>query len=341
MNAETFSRGFDRESKPDTRAPEAAAEQLPERPEQWSRAFGHILHDYLSSGEPGISVDDFSQLSDEYISWYRTDFMETLRIATEHAEQENTNDAYRVVNNLNFHHLNRLMLPVWTDALFSEKGIQRQSAREAQTSLSAYGMEMAKVRQGKIAQDDYFTPERAIFRRVNNGILNEFDTAVILLNISVDNPDIAILPGPRQFEKGHNNSSRSSDFVAIRRSDRQARGIQAKSGFGKSDYENYDPNYVTMIDGANDLGNTLALRTNPYKSKKTSVAWPGHISLEHLRGIKVDDPDFSRLNKKYLLQSKFQARALSKSTTPYLKKATSRVRTRILNDLERQDSLIG
>jgi hypothetical protein len=332
MNAENFSSAFERQPSPNSPLhAERTAELSLERPQAWSQAFGYVLHDYLSSNSQPIDTAEFKTLSTAYVNWYSSDFATLYGAAIQRSQKENTLEAYEGLSRLNFHIINRAMLPIWEDTLFNKNGVQRDHIREAQTILAVHSLNLFKERQSMVAEGVYFNAEHEPYRSTTKGILNEYDTAIALLNISYKNPDIAILPGPDQFEG--RAGSRNSDFIAIRRSTRQARGIQAKSGRTEDSYETYDPAYVTMIDGMHDLGNTFTVRMDPKKSRTVQVAWPGLISIEHLKNVKLDT-NLKRINKRYILQAKFQAHALSKSTKPYIAQATEQISQRLLNDLD-------
>ncbi|MCY1355717.1 hypothetical protein D9M69_421490 [compost metagenome] len=333
MNAETFSSAYEREPARIERNLDPEQERLLERPNAWSKAFGYILHDYLSTGVSPVTEADFKKAATDYEHWFNSDFGTLYVEAQTEAEKSNTREAYSLINHLNFHTINRVMLPLWSDTLFNEKGIQPSHVKEAQTVLSHFGLHYMKDRETRIKNETYFDPSFSDYRATSSGILNEYDTAITLLNISLKNPDVAILPAPIQFESQH-PSSLNSDFIAIRQSSRQARGIQAKARRTDVSYRDYDPDYVTLIDGIDDLGNGRAVRLNPRHSRQSVVAWPGLISAEYLRSVRLDN--LKNLNKKAVLQSKFQAHSLSRSTKPYLATATARVSERVLRDLERQ-----
>ncbi len=333
MNAETFSSAYEREPGRVDRHLDSEQERLLERPNDWSKTFGYILHDYLSTGVSPVTEGEFKKAMIEYGHWFSADFASLFGQALSQAEESNTPESYSLLNHLNFHTINRVMLPLWSDTLFNEKGVQRSHVREAQTILSSYGIHYMKDREDRIKKGTYFDPQFAEYRGVSSGILNEYDTAIALLDISLKDPDIAILPAPIQFES-QQPSSFNSDFIAIRQSNRQARGIQAKARCTEENYFNYDPDYVTLIDGFNDLGNSRTVRTDSRRSRQSLVAWPGLLSAEYLTYVKLDG--LKNLNNKVVLQNKFQARQLLGSTKPYAKTANARVSERVLYDLERQ-----
>lgn len=335
MNAETFSSAYEREPARIERPLSPEQERLLERPDAWSKAFGYILHDYLATGVSPVSETDFKKASTDYEHWFNTNFGTLYTEAQAEAEKSNTKESYSLVNHLNFHTINRVMLPLWSDTLFSESGMQAPHVKEAQAVLSYFSLHHMKDREARVKNGTYFDPQFSYHRATSSGILNEYDTAVTLLNISLKDPDVAILPAPIQFESQNQSSlNLNSDFIAIRKSSQQARGIQAKARRTDVSYRDYNPDYVTMIDGIDDLGNSRAVRLNPRHSRQSVVAWPGLISAEYLKSIKPDT--LKNLNKKAILQSKFQAHALSRSTKPYIATATSRVSERVLRDLERQ-----
>jgi hypothetical protein len=335
MNAETFSSAYEREPARIERPLDPEQERLLERPDAWSKAFGYILHDYLATGESPIAEVDFKKAAADYEHWFNSDFGTLYVEAQTEAEKSNTKESYSLISHLNFHTINRVMLPLWSDTLFSESGIQPSHIKEAQTVLSYFSLHFMKDREARIKRGTYFDPNFSDYRAVSSGILNEYDTAITLLNISLKDPDVAILPAPLQFESQNPGSlNLNSDFIAIRKSSRQARGIQAKARRTDISYRDYDPDYVTLIDGIDDLGNSRAVRINPRHSRQSVVAWPGLISAEYLRSVKSDS--LKNLNNKAILQSKFQAHALSRSTKPYMATATARVSERVLRDLERQ-----
>jgi hypothetical protein len=335
MNAEKFSTAYQRDRLDTPGQMDAERARLLERPSQWSKAYGHILHDYLSGAPDPISRDDFRRLSTDYAVWYATELPELEEEAHRRAAQSNDHLDFRTINEMNFHALNRAMLPIWEDLLFTERGVQAASAKESQTVLAINGLLLYGEREEAVRRGEYFEPSYAEKRASHNGTLNEVDTAITLLNISLRNPDIIFLPAPEQFE--HQASSRHSDFIAIQKSTRQARGIQTKVGVTNSSYDDYDPDYVTIVDGMRDLGNSYAVRTDARRSKKQIVGWPGLISLELLKSMKVDR-NLRNLNPQYVTQSKFKARALNGNTKPYLQTATRQLSTRIINDLARTES---
>ena len=175
------------------------------------------------------------------------------------------------------------------------------------------------------------------------GATNEFDTAITLLDISKENPEIAIIPAPQKFESGR-NSMLNSDFIVLDMKNHQARGVQAKASVSSAIRANYDEKFVTLVDGNHDLGNVLSVAYDPdLPERKNIVSWPGLVSAHHLlnqerfayslpSGSKEHVRDAMMIQQSFK-RSRWNALRLSQSTRSQNDEASGKVKERVLNDL--------
>ena len=171
----------------------------------------------------------------------------------------------------------------WTEMVFNgEFSMADRDARirTSQLMLASQCLRVALVRARHVdikADFRYFSKDLEAARRVMNGVMNEYDTAITLLELSRTDPDLKIVNAPLRFEGWAGNAN--ADFIAYHSSADSVIGIQAKSGQQARDAR-YDQERVLLIDGARDLKGHAMHRTRPGSSSLSDVLWPGLISSE-------------------------------------------------------------
>lgn len=250
------------------------------------------------------------------------------------------------LNALNFHTLNQEMSPNW----WTLTGVGDRTPPDylditrMQTSLSIQGLRAARANrlhqiQPRMSetQSEYDHLSESL-----TGQITEIDAAIALLEVAKQLPiderdDIVILPSPPKYE---GNSRAASDFLIFDTAEKQVRGIQVKTRLRPS--SKYDENYVSFIDGVNDLGNYEVESAPSGRDRKRAV--PGLLAADfilHNEGL-TDTPTILR-NELFrglqgqIINAKETARELfpenSESSENRVEWAAEAIGRRILSDL--------
>jgi hypothetical protein len=277
MNGKEFSESYTQRSvgRYDPN-PERAA--LMESAYDWSDQFSDIIHSFLK-GENVASGDNQNKIR-EYFNWCQ---LELPNIASNIlSEMEDPDNIHNVIT-VNFHLVNLNFLSIWLHIFSGSKSLQAESIRVTQNNLAAYSSVISGDRAERLEKHEYWNLARTEGWQTESGILNEIDTLITSLEISIQHPHIAILPAPAKFESTH-HSERNVDALVIdlKSPDKDVRGIQAKLRVGEKIASNVDSDYVTLVDGVIDLGSEKVIRPNRTSSREIIVPWPGQIALHHL-----------------------------------------------------------
>jgi hypothetical protein len=109
--------------------------------------------------------------------------------------------------------------------------------------------------------------------------------------------------------------------------------VQVKAQVAGSAAEHYDRDRVTLIDGARDMQNTRALRTDPYRSDVRTVAWPGLIAAHFVRELDWSTLTDMWVPRKELIQRKLAARHYTGTIASRTQAAYTAVGDRVRHDL--------
>lgn len=311
---------------------------------KWSHVFGELIMDRLRDEASSSAKPDMDSLATRYVYWVQRARKSRIK---------NTPAA------ANFHTLNMAMAPIWAHVYSGAREIPVQDIETVQTLLACSSIDNLIARESlyksrklfgqvDISSQNYprnrslnpYLTEEAI---TEFGATNEFDTAITLLDISKENPEIAIIPAPQKFESGR-NSMLNSDFIVLDMKNHQARGVQAKASVSSAIRANYDEKFVTLVDGNHDLGNVLSVAYDPdLPERKNIVSWPGLVSAHHLlnqerfayslpSGSKEHVRDAMMIQQSFK-RSRWNALRLSQSTRSQNDEASGKVKERVLNDL--------
>ena len=185
------------------------------------------------------------------------------------------------------------MYPGWMEMAYAGEFslAQRDEAiRTGQLVLASQCLRLALLRSRHtgIAEDyRYFSDDLRKTRSVINGIMNEYDTAIVLLELSRADPDLMVVNAPLRFESWA--GSANSDFIAYHKEADSVIGVQAKSG-NTSDSGRYDSHRVMMVDGADDLKGHAMHRVYPGSSHLRNVTWPGLVASEVISAMPLHGP---------------------------------------------------
>lgn len=304
---------------------------------KWSTYFGHSLLDYCR-GEYLPKYDP--QIIDGYFDWIH---LNLYRI--NHALDSNINNRefQKAYSELNFHYLNIAMMEQWRAVfgLDNPAGERIKNIHFAQDylstlSLDAFCKKLDETRPAKAAED--FAKDNKVYRDLTENRLNEFDSAIILLEVMKNNPSLAVLPSPPLFEKYTNRAN--ADFIIIDTDTRDILGVQTKTTIFSEELEKYDSRRIIFIDGRYDLANYKMMRTVANSSRLKEVSWNGLVAMHHLKTKNAkriaNSYIHSVMTTKELLGNMMRARAALGTTTMDIPRITALIEDRILDNLYKQ-----
>ncbi|MBP7760708.1 hypothetical protein KA093_02840 [Candidatus Saccharibacteria bacterium] len=240
-------------------------------------------------------------------------------------------------NRMNFHSLNLAFLRHWRQVMLmgtSEIMMPPLTHQEAQILLAGEAVQYMRLRD-RIPPAQYYSSDEGphLKRKTWEGILNEFDTGIVLLEIAKRHTDWIVIPAPGGFEHGNKNAN--VDFIVLDTTRQEIIGVQTKTAVSDSDYQHYDNKRVVLVDGMIDFGN-ISLR-NPNSQYPVSTA--GIISAHKLTDRSVNNKAFGAmirgqrdltLDNRLIMQLKLFAREkVGKFCTPQIGLAANRIEERL------------
>lgn len=302
--------------------------------QNWSYAFGRLAHASLSGA--AAPSDSIAGRVGEYRAWiYGSDEALRWRASEAKAPQE---DHLRVVNETNFHYLNKNMFGMWRPLMMggweSEKQ-RRHYIGEAREKLAIEGMVMYTLRKNfaaKRGSATLYNETNRPFLEAINGATQEFDAALVLLDVVQRHAGITVVPAPLQFERS-SDGRRNVDFLVVDFIGRRAVGAQVKTNVTDRTKERYDAERVVLIDGSVDFDNVLSVRTKTKSSQQSVKPWPGMIAAKRIQDIPTTGRSMQRGQGGSVVRAKMMARdALGQTRVDY-QKAAKRIEERILQKL--------
>ncbi len=250
--------------------------------QDWSYKFGRRLHLYLTGGEPDTLTN-----SDELMTYYGwgTAVVDTaIDLVIEAAGNE---AALRAMNEFNFNLMNFFMRNMWEPIFQGSWGSEANRShriRASQQDLAVAGSIYTTARQQFTDMHGsaiWFDKEDVgMFTPAINGILQEIDSAIVLLEAIKDHPSWTVVPAPVNFERMGKRDN--VDFVVVDTEERNAVGVQVKTNVQPWIVRKADPRRVMFIDGTRDLCNVKSVRTRYDTARKRVVAWPGLIAVRYI-----------------------------------------------------------
>jgi hypothetical protein len=315
---------------------------LMEGPRKWTSFFDrqlilHLRGEKTSANEPDVLLD---ALQDYQFNWLNVHLDKSVAKSRELAESKNKDP---VVNELTFHMLNREMMPLWYSLLLGPEAVvltpahlHTMQTRLALTASSLYSdAQRYRLAEGK---DEM---KYRVGLQVSSQ-LSEFDTAIVLLEImkrqGSENPsDFIAVPASPRFEAAYGSGARLSDFLFFDTLTSQVRGVQTKSKID-GQFIKYDQDYVTVVDGVTDLGNSHVEYSKKYGVH--AAPDPGLISLDFLKN-QVSIKELSRNpifndDMRGVLVARQKAQHILGSRKSYYHQAVQHVGERLLYDLYKQ-----
>ena len=252
--------------------------------QDWSYRWGRATHALFGTAE--LDVFARGELK-QYMDWY-ADGMSGVYDRLDNAPVDLQAHGY---NELNFHHLNKHLMSFWipfsTGGWASDK--ERQTALyAAQDFMAINTLEHYMARENLISAAEgthiLFDPQVKPMHDAITGIVQEYDAAIILLDVVRRNRNLTVIPAPLQFERTRKRTN--VDFIVADFVGRQAVGVQVKSRLRLEDTQAADTDRVVFIDGDTDLGNIKVVRTHRNRSTERVVAWPGIVGVKRINQMK-------------------------------------------------------
>lgn len=308
----------------------------------WDHAYGEVLHDRLSSGKP-VNVDHYS---DRSYPDFCIDELPHIPTAINRAP-ESIEDKYRLLGEMTFHIMNNAMHPMWFPLFEDSQIMQTPSERlrylsYAQSIIALQGLSYYVQREslaGKRSGYAYFDTDHEYQRKYTEGLTNELDAGLILLEAIKPFSDLTVVPGPRQFESdGKRNVPYAADFVVVS-SENKAVGVQVKSFIAsQNQIDDYDRSRIMLIDGRVDLGNSRVARTKQESSHVRKVSWGGVLSAHFARKISFQGKNGLGSNldparQRQFIQLQMRAQGATRLMQNDFLQATTTVRDRLRNAL--------
>lgn len=249
----------------------------------WSGFFDEILRSALLDPTSPPGNNAFSRGITDYALFYMLQLKPILQKSLNLVRSERSSN---LSNRMNFHSLNLAFLPHWQQVMImgtSEIKIPDKLHRQAQILLAGEAVQYMRLRDG-VPPDRYYSLDESLRlkRKTWEGILNEFDTGIVLLEIATRHPDWIVLPAPGGFE--HDNNDANVDFIVIDTTRDEIIGVQTKTSVSARDRQHYDGRRVILVDGMIDFGNILP--RDP--GSKDPVSTAGIISAHKLTDPRVN-----------------------------------------------------
>lgn len=308
----------------------------------WDNAYGEVLHDRLSSGKP-VNVD---QYNDRSYPLFCLDELPYLPTAINNAAIS-LDEKHRLLGDMTFHVMNNAMHPLWFPLFEDQNLIDNPTERlryisYSQSLIALHGLSyyvQREVLAGKRSGYAYFDTEHEYQRKYTEGLTNELDAGLVLLEAIKPYPDLTVVPGPRQFESdGKRNVPYAADFVVVS-TENKAVGVQVKSFISSQDQiEDYDRSRIMLIDGSVDLGNSRVARTKQESSHTRKVSWGGVLSAHFARKISFQGKHGLGANldpnkKRQFIQLQMRAHGPTQHMHNDFAQATSTIRDRLKHAL--------
>lgn len=242
-------------------------------------------------------------------------FEDTVDFGGVEVELLETPGAWRYRNEVNFHALNEHMGGMWSPLTHGNwpNNNRLNSLHVSMNSLAYEGMKLYAVRERfvreKNTEDLYHVDNKDVLDRFT-GAVQEIDAAIVVIDAIRKYPNLTVVPGPLQFERG--NPRTNADLLVIDTEDKRMVGVQVKTRVTNETRERYDSDRIVLVDGNVDLGNVRVVRTQKGRSTTQVKPWPGIIATSRIHNIKMHGKnqqvgsEYSRM----IMTAKMTARSL-------------------------------
>lgn len=278
MENQRFVEAYQDDERP-PREYEGSQKEVLETADRWSNFFADQLYDYLSDVHEAIPEAELSRCFYEYFGWVTDELEPILNRSLYSVRSERS---ARLCTHLNFHVMNHALLSQWWPLLTGKALSLTDSRRETSATkqfMSCLAVERLRLRES-ISVEEYHSAEGEKRRSIYEGILTEYDTAIVLLDAFRDQPECLVLPAPGMFEHGSNKRA-NVDFIVLDTEKNEAIGVQTKASVTEHTKKQYDSEQVVLVDGVIDFGNQSTRRGRLQNAQSTA----GLIAAEQVMNI--------------------------------------------------------
>lgn len=264
--------------------------------QEYSYQWGRMMH-LILRGDPTITTFESGEATRrdglaQYMDWLRGDGIDATMGSLDQAPPEVRAHG---LNELNFHILNRYMsdmsIPMAGGSWKSDTE-RYEIINQAQDNLAITALQHYMQREDLIAAaqgtellfDKTRDPDLVMEHATITGIFQEYDAAIILLDLARKNKHVSVVPAPLQFERTRKRTN--VDFIVTDFVEQRSVGVQVKSRLRSEDVAMADPDRVVFLDGDTDLGNVRVQRVQRGRSTEQLRPWPGIIGVKHIDLIK-------------------------------------------------------
>jgi hypothetical protein len=301
--------------------------EILEAPRMWMRFFNETMQNYLAGNEPP-RMDVFIQQIGDYHDWSHLYLEALIQKARKIDNPLEQND---IANEFFFHQINSPLAFLWSSLLYSEKNFFSSDQIADMQAELAVSMALSSRRLKLI--DEKPSPQTRKEYAMLKGALSEADTTITLMELMKKDDRLIVLPAPEQFENNKRTRNRNVDLLLIDTLNKQVRGIQVKTntvdGAGAGAGRIYDKKFVTVVDGAHELGNS-AYTTNKWDRRQSL---PGQIAMGLLSERPINKPPVAVRRPDYF-KSRQIAVELSRGRKSFLGQATQNLKERVMPELE-------
>lgn len=332
MLATEFVRPYASEMTPEQIHSGTHSQYMPEA-QNWSYSFGQLLHTSLTQE---LSPVDLTALPD--LVSYRVWLGSNPRSSFDDNQDVPPEDRLRCTSEFNFHDLNRALIYGWMAVVHGgwQSDIERRMSFAAmRKELVMKGLVDYGLRQDfakKYGSEMLYTDFNKAYVDVRNGILQEYDAGVVLLDVAQKHPNMTVVPAPLQFERGI-SPRYNVDFVVADFDKKRAVGVQVKSNVRSDTVERYDPERVVLVDGNTDFNNVLSMRTKQKSSQQRVVNWPGLLTMRRVQDLPVPGKGMSNMERTHNHRLRAMAKQILGNINVNYPKAVSIIEERIMDAL--------
>lgn len=252
--------------------------------QDYSYQFGRLLHTSLRGAEADSELTT-PEAFRSYAQWKEENEERDFALLGALADVDPEKNI-RAFMELNFHRMNAVMLGMWEPIIkgqWSSEGNRKHRILASQRAIALEGFAYYGARQKLVERHGSHALYESgnIFKQIGrlvNGVVQEMDTAIVLLELVRRHPGWTIVPAPLNFERTIKGTN--VDHLIIDCERQRAVGVQVKTAAKEWDIEASDQGRVVFIDGRTDLDNVIAHKTDKRSSSSKTVAWAGIISTK-------------------------------------------------------------
>ena len=257
---------------------------------KWSEQLSEHLVSYLR-GNP-LSAEESNAFIDSYVLRMGGSFMKKAQRASASFDSDSS---YAEIESFYEGVISQILSlyssDIWRDVLTGNEP-STYTVNETQIKLASICLDFMEPLKTKHEAGELFKWNRwgkdshySIADRVDTGAMSlatEIDALVAMLEACKQQPGYIAVPAPHQFEHNVVMPDMNVDILEIDVAHNNIHGIQVKQSMrGASKDRKYDPRFVTMLDGEQDLKNVIYIR-KPNSGSTAPVPMPGLYSAHFL-----------------------------------------------------------